>query len=314
MTTKNLFILNLLLIKKRIGAYLKIFFFVYVFFLLTSCQHDHDKARQSELSFSSQNQLFLEDFFHELFVDQEPALFTLFGSKPVTELYLCHYTEEELLYFQKHLPLEMKKLTETTSYDPIKFTKDWNTWMKKKSSFHIKNYLFGQCKSPYSSKDEIGLFVNIKETYLTLSKHYDTFRSLLGYDFNPMEIILQLEKPQHPFWDDVLKNHVLNGILLGFGEKNAWNFYKEMNGVKRNSTMSAEQSLGKHLSIEEIPIPYFRSYETSDPKILEYQKEKKKILEIYKNKDFFLITLQKLTNANEQVSSKNNITMRKTKS
>ena len=68
------------------------FFFLLLLFLITSC--DQPSNLSSKYHLSAEDQKWMEKFFYD-FIVIEGGAYTLWGSKPVTELVLRHYTKEE---------------------------------------------------------------------------------------------------------------------------------------------------------------------------------------------------------------------------
>lgn len=75
------------------------------------------------------------------------------------------------------------------------------------------------------NKTALVYFVNILETALTLRQYYTMFKEVVGSDFDPFEMACDFKNYNSPFWGKVNRHAALMGILLGFGERNAWAYH-----------------------------------------------------------------------------------------
>ena len=78
-------------------------------------------------------------FFDDLLF-QEGAVYSLWGSKPITEIALYHYSKEELAAIQESLSKE--DLQNCYVIDNYDLPANWEKWEKIQSRFPIKRYLF----------------------------------------------------------------------------------------------------------------------------------------------------------------------------
>ncbi len=132
-------------------------------------------------------------------------------------------------------------------------------------------------------------------------------RPVLGYDFDPFAIVFEVENNNSQFWNDVLKSHALQGILLGFGKDNAWFFdwerQEKMGNPKQQSFLESlpfvfyEERDRIDYSPEHFLLPTYKSYGLyGDPSLFqEHQKEQKQIKKLYKGKDEVDVALEWLT-------------------
>ncbi len=224
----------------------------------------------------------------------------MYGTKPVSLSGLCLYkdvlTEEEKAQVIKDHPNARKK-----RYD---YEENYKKWQEIKHRFHIRQYLFGSFPG---DEDVPVFFANIEMTIRTLLNYYEEFRRVLGYDFDPFQIVFELENKDSKFWNDVLKNHALQGILLGFGVDSSWFFEWDIKyDDAQNKMGDFMRSLPTGYSSDEdfenygpqnFTIPIFRTFGLhQDVELVErYEKEREQIKQLYKGKDEVDVALQWLT-------------------
>ncbi|MFI5334830.1 MAG: hypothetical protein ACHQT8_06710 [Chlamydiales bacterium] len=255
---------------------------------------------------SKQERASLNDFFSTLLF-QEGGAYTLFGNKPMTFTTLLDEPHEDTEEFLAQSPHQIL-------CNELNFEENWNVW--KKITEHIQTPRFILCKraSPsFSTQKESIFLVNIAETATTLKKHYALFRGAVTRDFDPLKMVFELENSDSSFWKKVLARHDLVGILLGYGDQNAWLFAeaRKCEEVSSNARSAKEKEFLLNLakqtpssnSISEFdlnfPLPSFVCFdkEQSLALIKEYERDRKKIKEAYKGKDSVDVTLKKLTSS-----------------
>lgn len=218
------------------------------------------------------NRVALKAFFSELMIE-EGGIFTLMGSKPLTEVY----------WDQKKGKMDQWELVER--------------------EVHLSgNFLLIQGKESHwlegGKKIELDRvsFVNVKQTVCVLEDYYDAFSSLVGFEFDPLEVVLEMKQGSR-FWDRLKesRNHYLWGLLYGFGEKNAHAFHQKYSGKgdKMVEYCSYQEEVDVP-SIKELLIPWFVSFSREDPVIQKYRDERSKIQEVYRGHDFLTKTLELL--------------------
>ena len=185
---------------------------------------------------------------------------------------------------------------------------NYEQWIKIKDRFQIRQYLFGAFPEPFASGEmQVILFVNIEMTLRTLLKFYDNFRRVLGYDFDPFAVVFEVENKDSAFWNSVLKEHALLGILVGYGLDNSWFFQwnmqymdaKDKNGAFVRSLPSGfdtNEDIANY-DAQHFNLPIFRLFGLHQNVniVKHYQKEREAIKRIYKGKDEVDVTLQWLT-------------------
>lgn len=282
----------------------------------------------------------------------ETAIYTLAGSKPLTVMPLFYESvpeellrereKEERIYFLLNRnrekdrafydslsPIERKeKAYLIEDRDFIYSIEDlWDKWEKIQSRFPIsKRFLlvkkkwggeswkeiFPNCKAVYDV-----FFVDILKSALVIQENYGLFRQTVGYDFDPLEVVFELENAHSDFWDKLRGEEgwryaPLWGLLYGFGRENAFSYTWKGRNKKEPDRSEKERlwsaSLQPHLSCKNRPaiaeknaftiahfsIPIFKSFTDNDPVVAQYETERERIQQIYKGKDFVACTLELL--------------------
>lgn len=306
--------------KNALFKYFEIFLFL---FLLSGCSSDVDNRPKSQNTnhfcrhVSAEDKKWLEKFFTDFFLEG-PAIYTLFGSKPMSGVLVITSCEKEWIeaatpFFQKENETRKKEIINKIkdhcrNYD---LAQNWEKWIAWKKNCPPTSFLFA--KQPLDEHGFIAHVIHAPEVIWTLQKHYALFSRELNMDFDPLQVTLEFEDPLSVFWEKVLSNHLLQGILHGFGEKNAYffslQFGKEIDQEKRfiyevdqnkyrifNSALSAKDN-HEGGSVKEMQLPRFRTYNSSyeeDPVFAQYVKERKLIQARLKGKDFADEVLNKI--------------------
>ncbi len=304
---------NLLLFKKKSNQprlSLKYFFALFIFIFLTQCStQKNEPIPSSKYSISQEERIWLMEFFRDLLFEHDSA-YTLYGTKPVSISFVEEPPSEEertewKSYFESLSEEEkIKIMTRRARYD---YQANYEKWQKIKDRFQINQYLFGSF--PLNDRVESILFVNIEMTIRTLLEYYEDFRRVLGFDFDPFQVVFEVEDRSSLFWNKVTnRGHALLGILLGYGRDNAWFFewevkYKnaqdKMGGFIRTlpSTVYESRSI-KYPVPKHFMLPFFGSYGLypNDRQLFDkYKKEHAQIEELYKGRDEVDVALEWLT-------------------
>lgn len=257
-----------------------------------------------------EDQKWIDKFFQEFFFETA-SIYTLFGTKPMSEVLLVSATEQERL--ESFLPylntLDIKDRNEfiqelkksSQSYD---LDKNWDKWVKWKKQRGPSPFLF--VKRPIDDHLSSGYIINAQEVVWILRKHYDLFCRELGLEFDPLNAILDFENLQSVFWNKVFDSHLLQGILHGYGERNSYFFSEQMKLQKEDPHQFDRYCIFRGPSPKEkkepLPLPMFRSYTTSgsDPVLVQYKEERRKIQQELKGKDFTQVVFSRLFPAEER--------------
>lgn len=245
----------------------------------------------------------LEKFFEQILL-KDHGIYVLFGSKPMISTWVSNKTHEEEINDFKKWPEEMKQ---KALFMERNFKYDW--WDDVKDKVTVKNYLIIKRKTIDPKIDDV-FFINIKNIIKILSKHYLLFKEIVGVDFDPKNIIFEIKNEKSSFWNHVLENQILQGIIYGYGKKNAVFFdswTKKLKSKREREDLTIDQpefttdqensqiyrTQSNLLNYNSFPLPFFR-YVPKSRVIEKYKNERQKILKIYKNKNSLEITLKKL--------------------
>jgi hypothetical protein len=265
-------------------------------------------ANQQQLLFSHEITLderaWMEKFFDDLlFV--EGGVYTLWGSKPITEIVLYHHSQEEIDEMQRVAPEEnLENCYIVKNYD---LPENWERWEKISSRFPLPKYLLFRSHYTEDRKISFIYFVNILRTASVIEENYEIFQRAVGFDFHPLEVVLEMPNQDSIFWKKIRsapKSPVLWGLLFGYGKANAYAFYwKHFDSPACETFFSKFPNQFSHsgpngkteISFKNFEIPAFASFGEEDEMVIQYEKERQKIHKIYRGRDHLDLTLQKLT-------------------
>jgi hypothetical protein len=157
--------------------------------------------------------------------------------------------------------------------------------------FQTKNFFFKEEKSP----ELFGiLFINKKNVLRCVRENMEIFKEILGNDITPEKVLQALMNDED--LSELLKdNHILCGILFGFGKENATHFHQ-----KFGLDLALPDPIPFHHEDPEVhplPLPYFMTFYPNagtDRLRKQYIQDRKRILEIYSKGNFLEITLMQL--------------------
>lgn len=238
-------------------------------------------------------------FFHDLLL-VEGGVYTLLGSKPITRISLESFTEEEKHAY--YASLSKDELDNAQIIDNYSLPQNWEKWKKISDRFPFKRYILLEKESEEHVK--FLYFVNIFQTAIKIQENYEAFRRVVKVDFNPLEVVLEIQDKNSKFWDAIDGNSLLWGLLLGYGKVNSYGFFwKHEDASPRitNFMSSLKEShrdsefVGKvEFSPENFDIPPFISFESHDGTINHYKYEQETIKKMYERRDFLEFTLDVL--------------------
>ena len=199
-----------------------------------------------------ENTLFLENL-----MIREGGLYTLMGTKPITEFDIDGTTEEteedikktyeELKSFLEKAELEKNKPDkEQTAFNPnslsiptyeeykirceknrdfLKFLNHKKLWEKFRKSYENLDPKFILFSRKFSGEEtNVAFFVNIPNLVYILHQYQEEFSKRTQINFNPKMIVFQIDDETSVFWDRVFKDHFLKGLVYGYGERSAYLF------------------------------------------------------------------------------------------
>jgi hypothetical protein len=263
--------------------------------------------------------------FLENVMIREDGLFTLLGSKPITQFDIAETlieTEEEILREYE----QSKDFLEKCRQDPEHFHSDnmqlpdyevyrekclknrhalrfidhkklWENWLKEKGGISTPLYRL-------TYRKDQGMLINILNTLFILKKYYSDFSRMTEMEFDIQTILDSINDPESKFWDEVFKNHYLFGLLMGYGQKNAYLFdWISKNRLplkaisfgrfKEFSRLNQHHELMRKIDVDiyDLEIPYFVSFEIDNEDVERYTREKEKIIAFLKDKDLISFVL-----------------------
>lgn len=233
-------------------------------------------------------------FLNDLFLE-EGAIFVLWGSKPLSTFPLYLFRDEEMKNLYDQLSEEEKsQVTIIENYD---LPSNWKKWEIFQKDLNIHQFALFLRETDNPKAPEI-CFVNLLQTALTLEDHHEIFTKTLGFNFESDQVVSEIQDPHSIFWNKVLQEPLLLGILYGFGKHNSLSFHwKHIKEGRINHALnfifSDARKLG-HTNLENFPLPIFASFINNDPIIEKYENERRMIKNHYKGKDFVQLTLEKL--------------------
>jgi hypothetical protein len=269
------------------------------FLFCKGCSLSSISKKKYELTEQEYNSL--EKFFRYFFL-HEGAIFTILGSKPLTEVVIVYEKKEE--GFEEN-PEELKGVYLTLNRnDPehkifckklpkechVKWVSDrnfiypidelWSFWENISSRFSLsKKYLLvkkerslEEVKALNKNYEKIYdvFFVDVFKTALVLQENYDLFKQAVGFDFDPLKVTLELENSSSPFWASIQspKYSYLWGILYGFGKKNAFSYYWKFRVFSDSHASEQERAFAASLinspSCLYLPDRFFSKFSITD--------------------------------------------------
>ncbi len=270
--------------------------FLAILFFVGGC---HKTTQPPTYELSSDERIWMETFFTGLML-QNPAIYTLCGSKPMTCITLHYLTDEEIQAHYDQMTEEDKM--SAVYVEDYQLTSNWEKWEQIRAHFPLKRYMIYKKNDASDPKFAQVYFVDPMKVAQVMSENYNLFKEAAGFDFDPSHEASQIEKGSI-FWDKVEKNPITNGLLFGFGLKNSLKFYWEHWGQPQSAEefadcvapyVSDSLSDGKS-NLENLTVPAFMSFFENDEIIEKYKKEREAIRSEYQEKDFLGYTLQKLT-------------------
>ena len=254
-----------------------------------------------EKAISSSNEAMKEElnlFFSELLLDHG-GIYTLHGKKPMTIESIFYYDDSDFdqieQYLKAHPEIQSQKIERYID-------ETLSTWKEYSNNLEMHNFLIAEIFSPNSpGKESSLLFINIKETILSIQKYYPDFREAYGRDFDPVLVVEGLRRGENEFWNMVIDHKALLGILLGYGYNNAWSFKRKsdgQNGIENLGKLLKKDNAQFRLAGKLLDLPSFAKFdlEESEEILKQYEKDRNKIHQLYMGNSFLDVTLQALEN------------------
>jgi hypothetical protein len=230
------------------------------------------------------------------------GIYTLFGFKPVTEINVQYEppSEEYRKHLYENLSEDKKKEIPYTDFilnSPwgVSTKKQWKAFKNELKKYKLKDHFFVEYRYDYAEEEYTSiLFVHQPSLMKLLDKYHAEFEKEAGEKFNSLKKVLELKRGGSKFWDKIFKdtNHYLMGLIFGYGEKNAKLFTAEERGEKilrekrvdHNSLEEIKKTFEDDVSIEDMCLPTFISYDEKDVIIEEYKEKRDIIIKCLKGK------------------------------
>jgi hypothetical protein len=268
------------------------FFFVYVFFPIASFLYGINVSDELR-KIPEVEQTQLKSLFYKI-LNQDHGAYTLFGDKPVSI----------------SGSVELTPWDNTIEGIPCGglFWKEWSVWEKHKHLFNPKKYLFFKEQSNNKLVKNSFVFIVKKEEFIkTINKNKRIFEKILDREIVAENILKNIQENKITFLDSIKHNHILLGILLGYGKHNAGLFSRKYRDdfetgiscdLKKNNKIHLKPCGDYHYSPLVIKSTHFVA-DLKHPETRKIQKNfcelRGKISAVYANGDFLEITLRQLT-------------------
>lgn len=195
------------------------------------------------------------------------GLYVLMGSKPMIDF-----------------SLDPRNIT---SLSPLN---SWDEWEEK-----MKN-IVGPCfrfTSMNLNNHRFGLFINVPNVVCILKMHYQEFATINKGPFDPDAVIDEIGQENSNFWNQVLQSSLGNGLLLGYGKRNALLFdYRPIlprfADMKNRITVLSK----KEVRVSDLPLPSFCVFCLGDEIMEHYKRQRIEIIKAFSGKDFEAVVKQ----------------------
>ncbi len=312
------------------------FFFSVTFFSMSAC--NNKKQLMLSACLTAEEKKDLEYFFRFLIFENYGA-FVLFGSKPLCEMHLSDLgsKEENETAFQKWLEslpederaaLEAKLAKKPKERIELKrnLYNGWLAWEKVGKTFNMKRYILRIAPVPVPGRSHEAIpgsyqvmLADIQQTAVIMAENDTIFKNAAGMEFHPLQAVFELQNPDSVFWKNVfaVQNHLVKGLLFGFGLKNSIFGHWHFTYLNEQLSSQSKDHLGDHI-VEYLKNAYYRRSTTpvkytegslsnftiplfgivdGDDTAEKYKKEKVMIEKIYRGQDFVEVTLQRLASS-----------------
>jgi len=239
-------------------------------------------------------QKFITEFTEHVMI-RESGVYTLLGPKPMTFINMSYTrpTKKQRLSLWNDYPEEIKQEYKPKdiffpSYDAQRLLAKWRTVDEE-----ITKDTYRFIELPHHEL----LFINIPLCIKIISEHRALFSSLLEADLPPEELAKNLAAKSSLLREKLLENHLLTGLLCGFGLENASQFHICTHQGKKCSTPSSSPTdvfIKDHPKLSEINIPLFNVFPGGEEVVARYKSEREAILAAHSDKNFKKFALKML--------------------
>lgn len=248
-----------------------------LFFLLYNSPANCDTLQNSLEKIPPRDLVEIENLFRYLMLEGQFG-YTLWGDKPISTIGVLK---------KKFI----QSILAPNEYDMLLYR--WNIWKKYSSYFHSSNYSIIENES----KDILEIYlINRSACKKIICKNFTIFQNVLGQEITPETILKRIETSQQLVKEVLHNSQLLYGILLGYGNSNAFGFefmHKNRNYIMKPPKPFHEESLSLPVLIH---LPYFMVFynNAETAKLREtYRKERQEICAIFNSNDNLLTILKK---------------------
>lgn len=252
--------------------------YIFIALMLSALLIISQKNHLPFLSFFSRAERAHVDDFIDYSMIRSFGIYTLFGLKPVTEIDIGYSPEKENLKSKSPWGVATKT--------------QWHAFKKEIEKLNLENYFFIEC---FDTSHNSVIFVHQPSLIEVLDHYHTQFEKGTGEKFNTLFKVNELKRGGSAFWDKIFKekNHYLMGLVFGFGEENSRYFNEESNGnaklhkkrVEHTSLMEMKKLLKDEISVEDLTLPYFISYQENDKILDNYRISRRKIMKLLTGKN-----------------------------
>lgn len=227
----------------------------------------------------------IESFFSYIFKTE--AAYTLWGDKPMS---VVNYWKNRMDSFETSLLEE-----------------GWTAWKKHEKAFPSDFVLVKTLHQLYGKESWEIQVINKSRVREIFEKNRAFFDEQLKQKYNPDEFVAALTDDKG--FNEQINNEVL-GVLLGFGKENAAYFKKYAEGYKasilytqegldRNREVFADRQTfdlsGSYPLLDNVFPPNFVFFPSDESEKLfdSYSQTRERILQVYKNTNFFDVTMKR---------------------
>ncbi len=237
-----------------------------------------------------------EALFLENVMIRHAGLYVLMGSKPMVEFPIDSgfpETEEECRKCWAQRSQDLKSypdyLEGCLNSSHLHYRKLWDVW-----SHQLHNTISSSFRmfAINISGRNYGFFVNIPSLLFVIKMHYRELVDIAGKEFNPEELLREIENPQSLFWDLFCRSHYAKGLFFGYGSRNSFLFNYERNNDNilfprlNDFDAIADLATRRDLDITDLSLPSFASFSLGDEIIEQYRYQRAHIIQILKSKPF----------------------------
>lgn len=223
---------------------------------------------------------------------RECGIYTLMDIKPLTLIdlsYIPPTDEEKFMIWNEHsTEFKMKYSVDDLSYLSLNLPNIWKKWRKIESQFLGSKYRF------VPNENGFVYFINVPACRGVLKDNFDLVKQILDSKCSTQEIVDSIGNEASPIWKEISSEHVIRGLLFGYGRQNAQNFETRGDKKKNNSTKYTKVVFENRPKIESLNIPMFCVFEGGEAQVEMYKRAREDILDLLKNVDFYQFTKKRL--------------------